>query len=413
MLSKCLRPSIFGCFNSALQNVSSAGVLMNSVRQAGTAEHWRRAYLKDLYNRRQMAGPEPLRGRASEDNWNYPSEISALSHRLHIPDMDNALIVQALTDKSYFTRNDLDDEAMGDDGPLTTEVARDKSNDQLVEKGMPLFRHIVLTYLRAHWPLAPEEFIIAVATRIAPTSALAELATQLGLHHVVRTAEFPPSQQTLQSTLLAFVGAMDVAKARDFVRRFVLPRLYEVPLEDVLPFRQPFAVLGDYLRKWQGATDIEPRTIGSGAVMTATPFYEVAIYVDKQQIVGQSGGEFPWVALDLAAQNGLLRLWRVADHPRVFPFKFEEVYATRFEQAQQRNHRLSDVCGENTDLSLYTPEELARDPIDMVDMCNQYYTKIRPDVGIPLRRRQRHKFSRGTISRLSRRFLVKPTIFNI
>uniref|UniRef100_A0A914HWZ8 Large ribosomal subunit protein mL44 n=1 Tax=Globodera rostochiensis TaxID=31243 RepID=A0A914HWZ8_GLORO len=373
--------------------------LRNSSRHR-SAEVWRRAYLKDLFHRRQLLGPDPMKGRASEDNWNYPSEISALSHRLHIPEMDDTLIVQALTDKSYFTRKDLNNDGMGpladDEGEEgRSSIAKDPSNDELVDKGLSVFRHILLAYLRAHWPVAPEEFIVCVASRIASMSALVELATQLGLHHV--------------STLLALVGAMEMAKARDFVRRLVLPRLYEVPLEDVLPFRHPFAVLTDYMRKWEGITDLEVRTIDSGAVLTATPFYEVAIYAEKKRIVGQHGGELPWVALDLAAQNGLLRLWRVSDQPRVFPFKFEEVYATRFDKAQQTNHRLRDVCGERTDLRLYTPDELARDPIDMTKMSKQYFTKIKPKVGIPHRRRQRHMFSRGTINRMSFRAFVKPT----
>lgn len=50
--------------------------------------------------------------------------------------------------------------------------------------------------------------------------------------------------------------------------------------------------------------------------------------------------------MDLAAQDGLLRLWHVADEPRVFPFKCEELYAERFEKAQQPNHRLNDICVE-------------------------------------------------------------------
>ena len=57
-----------------------------------------------------------------------------------------------------------------------------------------------------------------------------------------------------------------------------------------------------------------------------------------------AGGEQPWVALDLAAQDGLLRIWKVLDEPHVFPFKFEEDYASRFERAQKPNHSLADVC---------------------------------------------------------------------
>uniref|UniRef100_A0A914HGG8 Uncharacterized protein n=1 Tax=Globodera rostochiensis TaxID=31243 RepID=A0A914HGG8_GLORO len=50
---------------------------------------------------------------------------------------------------------------------------------------------------------------------------------------------------------------------------------------------------------------------------------------------------------------------------------------------------------------LYTPDELARDPIDMAKMSKQYFTKIKPKVGTFRTgdRPFRHLFSRGTINR--------------
>lgn len=56
-----------------------------------------------------------------------------------------------------------------------------------------------------------------------------------------------------------------------------------------------------------------------------------------------AAGEQPWVALDLASQNALLRIWKVLDEPRVFPFKCENVYELRFEKAQKANHSLMDI----------------------------------------------------------------------
>jgi hypothetical protein len=113
--------------------------------------------------------------------------------------------------------------------------------------------------------------------------------------------------------------------------------------------------------------------IASGGLSTAMPFYQVAIYADRDRIIGEckqssyffpsiiplstssiyknfiyflAAGEELWVALDLAAQNALLSLWRVTDEPRVFPYKLEEVYASRFERAQRQNHSIGDICAE-------------------------------------------------------------------
>ena len=88
------------------------------------------------------------------------------------------------------------------------------------------------------------------------------------------------------------------------------------------------------------------------------PYYEIGIYANKERILGQckytyiliflffltvAAGEQPWVALDLASQNALLRIWKVLDEPRVFPFKCENVYELRFEKAQKANHSLMDI----------------------------------------------------------------------
>jgi hypothetical protein len=58
---------------------------------------------------------------------------------------------------------------------------------------------------------------------------------------------------TLHTSLFSLIAIMDLSKARSFVYRFVLPRLYDVPLEDVLPFRDPFSILCDYMRKCEKA----------------------------------------------------------------------------------------------------------------------------------------------------------------
>lgn len=86
---------------------------------------------------------------------------------------------------------------------------------------------------------------------LASADVLIQIINHLGIQHLVRTGEFPPSEETLQTALMALLASIDVTKARNFVRNFILPRLTELPIEDVLPFRQPFYILKDYMDIWE------------------------------------------------------------------------------------------------------------------------------------------------------------------
>uniref|UniRef100_A0A915PBF6 39S ribosomal protein L50, mitochondrial n=1 Tax=Meloidogyne floridensis TaxID=298350 RepID=A0A915PBF6_9BILA len=276
-----------------------------------------------------MAGPEPLVSRSARDNWNYTSEIFAFSHRLGISELDHESIVKALTNKSFFERKDVEE------GALYPQPSMDEEIQIMKTKAMRIFEK--------------KEFIIAVAMHLASSEVLAQIINHLGIQHLVRTGEFPPSEETLQTALLALLASIDVAKARNFIRNFVLP----------------------------------------------------------------PAGEQPWVALDLASQNALLRIWKVLDEPRVFPFKCENVYELRFEKAQKANHSLMDIVSVDTDVGLYSPEELAQDPLDPVDTTRFYQNKVNPELGLPHRKRLRHMFSYGSIMRRPRRSMVKPQPHNI
>ncbi|KAF7638233.1 Ku domain-containing protein [Meloidogyne graminicola] len=341
--------------NLVLSNTLNSLITFNNftaVRYLHVHKRWMQPLLKDLYNRRVMAGPEPLVSRSAMDNWNYTSEIFAFSHRIGIPELDHDAIVKALTNKSFFERKDVEEGALYAQPSMEGEykqIKKNESNEELLEKGEALFRHILLSYLRAHWPVAPEEFIIAVAMHLASADVLIQIINHLGIQHLVRTGEFPPSEETLQTALMALLASIDVTKARNFVRNFILP----------------------------------------------------------------PAGEQPWVALDMAAQNALLKLWKVLDEPRVFPFKFEQIYESRFEKAQRSNHSLKDICAKDTDIGIYSAEELAQDPLDPVDMANFYQNRVKPTLGLPHRKRLRHLFSYGSIMRRARRSMIEIFIFQL
>lgn len=70
-----------------------------------------------------MLGSDAETSRSSQDDWsvlcpfpeknyrsrNYSSELYALSHRLKIPEVNLELIMQALTDQSFFESQDIEE----------------------------------------------------------------------------------------------------------------------------------------------------------------------------------------------------------------------------------------------------------------------------------------------------------------
>lgn len=171
------------------------------------------------------------------------------------------------------------------------------------------------------------------------------------------------------------------------------------------------------------------------------------------QIINLAPGERLSIAVDLAAQDALLKLWNVSNDNRVFPFKNIDIYQESFKNQSfnAQNHSLREVCQErfvhkffvllhlvklnffvlwcwlfwprtscqicldthnffcfSTNLDLYSPEELLMDPIDLEEQAIRYQTKVAEEVGIPYRKRLMHKFSRGTFTANTQRKFVKP-----
>ena len=135
---------------------------------------------------------------------------------------------------------------------------------------------------RCRWPNAPEELVERVVDHLCDDEALRIVAEQLGLAHVVRTAEFPPSTSTLIDALFALVGVLkDAHRVHTFICDFILPPIVDLPFEDLLPFCAPLPLATEYL-KLQGFNDIEARILHSSGVHSATPLFVVGIYADEE-----------------------------------------------------------------------------------------------------------------------------------
>ncbi|KIH49181.1 hypothetical protein ANCDUO_20745 [Ancylostoma duodenale] len=98
---------------------------------------------------------------------------------------------------------------------------------------------MLLSYLRSHLPLAPEEFVRAVAEQLSSDEQL----SNIGKH-------------------LAVIGEQ---RAKVLVIDVIVPQLIDVDFADVFPLRQPLAVLTDLLVN-EGAKEVEPRILRSKSV---------------------------------------------------------------------------------------------------------------------------------------------------
>ncbi|ETN79642.1 carboxyl transferase domain protein [Necator americanus] len=203
-------------------------------------------------------------------------------------------------------------------------------------------------------------------------------STCSGVEVLIRTAEHPPSVASVANAFRALLAVIGKQRAKVLVIDVIVPQLIDVDFADVFPLRQPLAVLTDLLMR-EGAKEVEPRILRSAGTVSATPVYVVGIYKDKSELVGQSAGETLEIAVDMAAREGLLRLW--------------------------------GITADRTDLSLEPVVET--EPLNIVETAMRYRDKVEAVVGKSYTKRLRHKFSRGSLAKRSFRYLVKPKVYTI
>uniref|UniRef100_A0A0N5AVV1 Large ribosomal subunit protein mL44 n=1 Tax=Syphacia muris TaxID=451379 RepID=A0A0N5AVV1_9BILA len=353
--------------------------------QRSLRTRWEQGYLKDLYHRRVLCGAEPLIHRSAYPNWNYDTEIFAFSHRIGSPETSGNCIIKALTDKSFYARADVVENTVG--AQPNEECCED--NSELIEKG---FVVVLLTgYLRYALPAAPEEMIEAIAKKLTSEVALSQIAKSLGFKHIIRTAEFPPNSTSLANSFKALLAVINRKRAEALAMNTVLPRILDVDFIEVLSLKDPLGVVIDICHS-EGIEEVEPRILHSAGVTTAEPIYLVGIFGDGK-LIGKGPGETVGVAVHMAAWNTLLKKWQLTDE-FVIPLG-SRVHDIRLQDFQSPNYYLKEKC--STDKILE-------------QICLLVCTMA---VGIPFRKRLRHKFSRGSIHRRDLHRMLKPKPFTV
>ncbi|KHJ86805.1 carboxyl transferase domain protein, partial [Oesophagostomum dentatum] len=343
----------------------------------------------------------------SVDFRNYGAEIYAFGHRIGAPEVQPEELVKALTTESFYTRADVEEGASGSAPSHLADVGKG-SNAELVEKGRTVLSGMLMSYLRCHLPLAPEEYIQAVAEQLTSDEQLANIAKHLGVDVLIRCADYPPSTASIANAFRALFAVIGEERAKVLVIDVIVPQLIDVDFIDVFPLRQPLAVLTDLLTR-DGAKEVEPRILRSAGTVSAQPVYVVGIYKDKSELVGQSAGETLEIAVDMSAREGLLRLWGITAD-RVFFFG-KKAAEEPLEKYSKQTYSLKDRCKPGTDLSLEPVTDA--DPLNLIEVAMRYRDRVEAVVGKSYTKRLRHKFSRGSLAKRSFRYLVKPKVYTV
>ncbi|KAL7063864.1 hypothetical protein AAHC03_05542 [Spirometra sp. Aus1] len=281
-----------------------------------------RPYLRDLYNRRLIQGPEKYRPRSAWKPWNYDSELLAFSHRIH-EKMDVLTLQKCFTDESYanYVNNARSPES---------KTARIEDNGLLALKGRQVAQTYVTSFLRAQYPSLPEEWVCCISDRLLSDSELAYIGGHLGIGDLVLYSclprepgspllpenTHPPSLTSLANCFLAVIGAHaeDTKTAHLLVRDFILTRLTELdfcadfdfPMQD-----DPFPLLKQVLLS-QNRGPPEARLQWQCSMNTLLACYQIGIYSD-QQLIGEAPGETLEIAEMEAGRQSLRNLFGIHD----------------------------------------------------------------------------------------------------
>jgi len=259
-----------------------------------------------MYENRQIAGPEEDRHRSQFPNWNYDAEVFAFGHRIG-ETFDDLLLRRALTDPSFVLKRTAKQEELG--------LGRDfeaRHNQELSLAGEEIISKFVVTYIRTHFPNFPEEGCDAVLSYLLSEMVVAHVARNIGLTDLILCDRIQPQPQTLAFAFKAVVGALaesaDERRAHEFVADFLLPQLVE---KDVFELLDSSVTSFDLLQKIftaHSGSVLEQRLIRSTASQTILASYTVGIYSDRT-LVGEGSGETLPLAEDMAAKDALRRFF--------------------------------------------------------------------------------------------------------
>ncbi|KRY40075.1 Uncharacterized protein T01_8642 [Trichinella spiralis] len=342
---------------------------------------WYRDYIRDLWGRRVLLGPDKDVPRSSFPSWNYNAELFALKSRIGT-NLNDDTLRRALIDRSYVIR-EIDERKQLLDASSNVEFASSVLTD--IQDNTDFIRKA------AHDFITSEE-------------KLAKISRQLGIYDLLMADNFPYNNSLMSSSLRSIVGAIlfdgNEAEAGYFVQDFVLTQLINVDINELWYFKEPLKILTALLEKNDRGTP-EPRILRSSGEFTVTPVYVVGIYCDKKLI---AAGESVLIATEMAARDCLKNLWGLTEKSMKFKFGEQGRQIDLHDFYEMPNQSLNSQLNFKIELS----DDLYKEPLTPQQLTIKYKREIEKTIGTPYRRRLWHFFYPGTLHKTSPRRFIAP-----
>lgn len=134
--------------------------------------------LRKMYWRKKSfdAIPEKLRPRSDWQDWDYSSEIFAFARRLNECELDEKILTQMFTHRSYVNVQNAKREALG----VQEAQFKQADNVEMINDGLLLMEEFLPKYLRYHLKMAPEECIQSIVKYLLSKPILSDISKWIG-----------------------------------------------------------------------------------------------------------------------------------------------------------------------------------------------------------------------------------------
>ncbi|KAK3598961.1 hypothetical protein CHS0354_024633 [Potamilus streckersoni] len=312
-----------------------------------------RRYLKELYQRRLKAGPEPERHPSQLGIWNHDAELFAFGKRFG-EEFDENLLKRAFVQRNYIIKEENKRKELGID--LITVPLGLVDNEDLARKGEEIASRYIKAYLRYSYPHMFEEGICAVHDFLMSHQTLLHIGMNIGLRELIMSAEYPPPEQAYILTFKAVIGALavsqNVERAEVFVKDIIIPQLIGKDINELWEIVNPMGLLKAMLAS-EGRGPPEPRLLWHSASATVMSLYHVGLYSDKE-LIGKSPGETVTIAEEMAARNALKHLMQTTDSRAPLTLGAKAVKIKL--DYDKKNRSIRDLLNETVEERLYGTE---------------------------------------------------------
>jgi len=271
---------------------------------------------REMYEKKNPT-PKPPTHRNTFLDWNYNAELFAFGKRLS-EDIEDSLLRQALTDKGYVNQERLRQEQVG----LNVETFGLKDNEFMSQEGGVILEKHVNTTLTSEFPLFPQEGIQAVQEYVLSDKVLSGIASQIGLKDLIQCVEIPPTEEIFARAFRALISAVEKSSGHDhvniFIQDFVVTHLCDKNVNEIWNIERPWSMLTDILSS-KGET-FEARLLREAGKNTLLSVFVVGLYTPEKKLIATGIGETVEIAQEMAARDGLCRIFG-SQYPRP-TFKF-------------------------------------------------------------------------------------------